>query len=87
MHLWLRSKWKKIYCNLDVRTGLRLRCDKEVAPEVRKVCIEFCKWLRTEYYFPIRVPIYMKATETKETGTWTLCNCNSFCLVWSDTSS
>ncbi len=27
------------------RTGLRLRCEKGVSPEVRTVYIKFCKWL------------------------------------------
>lgn len=29
------------------RTGLRLRCEKGVSPEVRMVYIKFCKWLPT----------------------------------------
>jgi hypothetical protein len=42
------------------RTGLRLRCERGVSPEVRMVCIKFCKWLRTQIDFPIRVVIYLK---------------------------
>ncbi|MCY9140812.1 hypothetical protein [Peribacillus frigoritolerans] len=42
------------------RTGLRLRCEAGVHPEVRRVCIQFCKWLRTQMEFPIRVVIYLK---------------------------
>ncbi len=42
------------------RTGLRIRCLKGVDPEVRRACIEFGKWLRQNYNFPIRVVIYLK---------------------------
>lgn len=61
MHLWTIRKWEKTYGNLKVRSGLRLKCDKDVDPEVKRACREFCKWLRKEYYFPIRVPIYVKS--------------------------
>ncbi|MEH7361295.1 MULTISPECIES: hypothetical protein [Priestia] len=42
------------------RAGLRLRSEPGVDPEVRIVCINFCKWLRTQMEFPIRVVIYLK---------------------------
>ncbi|AXI28736.1 hypothetical protein CIB87_06835 [Priestia megaterium] len=42
------------------RTGLRLRIEPGVDSEVRKACINFCKWLRTQMEFPIRVVIYLK---------------------------
>ena len=42
------------------RTGLRLRSEPGVDSEVRKACINFCKWLRTQMEFPIRVVIYLK---------------------------
>ncbi len=42
------------------RTGLRLRSEAGVHPEVRSVCIQFCKWLRTQMEFPVRVVIYLK---------------------------
>ncbi|MBB3070065.1 hypothetical protein FHS14_003060 [Paenibacillus baekrokdamisoli] len=29
-------------------------------PEVKRACLEFAKWLRTEYNFPIRVVVYLK---------------------------
>ena len=63
MHVWTLIKWEKTYVNSGVRTGLRLRCDKDVDPEVKRACKEFCNWLRENYYFPIRVPIYLKSTE------------------------
>jgi len=42
------------------RAGLRLRSEPRVDPEVRIACINFCKWLRTQMEFPIRVVIYLK---------------------------
>ncbi|MBU8688601.1 hypothetical protein KM918_14835 [Priestia megaterium] len=42
------------------RTGLRLRSEPGVDSEVRIACINFCKWLRTQMEFPIRVVIYLK---------------------------
>lgn len=31
--------------------------------EVKRACTDFGKWLRQEYYFPIRVVIYFKRSE------------------------
>ena len=61
MHIWTIEDWEK---NLDSienrRTGLRLRFDPVVDPEVRTAVKTFCVWLRREYYFPLRVPVYVK---------------------------
>ncbi len=42
------------------RNGLRLRSLKGVDPEVRRACLDFCKWLRKNIYFPVRIVIYLK---------------------------
>lgn len=42
------------------RTGLLLRYETGISPEVNMVCIKFCKWLRRQFDFPIRVVIYLK---------------------------
>jgi len=65
MHIWTIEKWEK---NFDIngenhRTGLRLKFDKEVDPEVKRACKEFCKWLRKEYFFPMRIPVYIKSSK------------------------
>ncbi len=60
MNLWLMNKWIKRYDTSRIRHGMRLRCDKNINPEVKRACKEFCKWLRTEYEFPVRIPIYLK---------------------------
>ena len=35
--------------------------DKDVDPEVRRACKDFAKWVRQEYYFPVRIPVYVKS--------------------------
>lgn len=62
MHIWCLEKWRQ-YLSPECRSGLRLRFDTSVDNEVRRACKEFAKWLRQEYYFPIRVPIYIKNSE------------------------
>jgi predicted ATPase len=42
------------------RQGLRIRCEQGVHPEVKRACLEFAKWLRKEFEFPIRVVVYLK---------------------------
>ena len=61
-HIWTIECWEK---NIDLenekhRTGLRLRFDKDVDPEVRRACKEFAAFLRKEYFFPIRVVVYIR---------------------------
>jgi hypothetical protein len=46
--------------NKEARTGIRIKSDPEVHSEVKRACIEFAKWLRKEFEFPIRVPVYLK---------------------------
>lgn len=67
MHIWTIEKWKLKYSDKEVRTGLRLRFDKDVDDEVKNSCKSFCKWVRKEFYFPIRVPIYVKSTYNLKT--------------------
>ena len=33
---------------------------REVIEATAAACLRFCAWLRTEYFFPIRIPIYFK---------------------------
>lgn len=44
--------------NSAVRTGIRI-CGARGHPEVRKSYIRFARWIRKEYDFPIRVPVYL----------------------------
>lgn len=63
-HIWAIEDWEK---NIDLdreghRTGLRLRFDKDIDDEVRRACKEFAVFLRREYFFPIRIIVYIKNT-------------------------
>ena len=63
LHLWTLNNWEKNYLNSEcVRTGIRLNFDKGVNLEVKRACKEFCKWARKSYYFPIRIPVYIKSS-------------------------
>lgn len=62
MDIWKCNNWQKIYENYEIRSGLRLKFDKNVDSEVRRACKEFCEWLRLEYKFPMRIPIYVKSS-------------------------
>lgn len=67
--LWVCDDWSK-YVDFSFvwhRDGMWLRFDKGVDPEVKRACKEFSKWLRTCYYFPIRVPVYIKSSEQVKT--------------------
>ena len=44
------------------RTGIRIRGARG-HPEVRVALIRFARWLRQEYEFPIRVPVYLFPSE------------------------
>lgn len=51
-----------MFLDSNCRKGVRLRFDKAVDKEVRRACKEYIFWLRTQYDFPIRIPIYFKAS-------------------------
>ncbi len=62
MHLWYSKDWEK-YVSLWKHgnlSGLRLRFDKDVDPNVRAFCTHFAKWLRHEFLFPVRLTVYIK---------------------------
>jgi len=64
MNIWGCNNWSKNNnFSSAKRTGLRLRFQKGTDAEVRRACLEFCNWIRKQYYFPIRVPIYVKSSE------------------------
>ena len=45
-----------------IRKGVRIRGARG-HPEVRRAFIRFARWLRKEYDFPIRVPVYLFPSE------------------------
>jgi hypothetical protein len=42
----------------SIRTGVRIRGARG-HPEVRAAFVRFARWLRHEYEFPVRVPVYL----------------------------
>ena len=42
------------------RTGLRMRYDKYLDPEVKTTFQELAGWIRARFYFPVRVTVYIK---------------------------
>ena len=64
MHLWQLEKWTKYYDSCDCRKGLRVHYEPPVNQEVKQAIHNFCLWLRREFYFPIRVNVYVKASDT-----------------------
>ena len=60
MNIWQCQNWKEIYDGYNIRSGLRLRFDRGVDEDVKIACKKYCKWLRKEYFFPLRIPIYVK---------------------------
>ena len=64
MHIWTIEDWEKVLDDDENRrTGLRFRYDADVDTEVKEACKRFAKWLRSEYYFPLRLPVYVKGKE------------------------
>lgn len=64
MNPWSAKNYRKIYDNSDVRTGIALRFEKGVHGDIKFLFTDFAKWLRKNYYFPIRVVVYVKKSET-----------------------
>jgi len=65
MDLWHSLAWKEnsqIINNPNRRTGLYMRFDKNVKGEIREMFLDVAKWLRRNYSFPIRVPVYVKSS-------------------------
>lgn len=66
LRLWRSTSWNTPLENTGPKTrkSLRFRFDNNVDQEVRRSCIEFGYWLRSEFCFPIRVTVYFKSKPT-----------------------
>ena len=64
-NVWNMTRWKNVLPreNAKHRSGLRLRFERNVDPELRRGCLEFAGWLREQYEFPMRIPVYIKAAK------------------------
>jgi len=63
MDIWTSERWKLYYSVREHRSGLYVDYEKTVDPNVKRAISEFVKWLRSEYVFPKRVRVYVKAKE------------------------
>ena len=63
--IWISKEWmnNQNICIPGRRTGLRLRIDKNVHPEVKAAYKQLANWIRERFLFPIRVPAYIKCSE------------------------
>ena len=63
----MRRLWECKDCSIRSEyvgeTGIKEYFDSKVNEEVRKACTQYIAWLRTQYDFPVRVPIYFKERE------------------------
>ena len=61
MNIWTIDNWHTVYKECSHRRGLRVRYEPNVDPEVKRAINDCVRWLRSEYVFPKRVRIYVKA--------------------------
>lgn len=63
-NIWKLSNWTGniIINNPECRKGLRLRFDKDIKSEVKDSFLGIARWLRSNYSFPMRVPVYVKSS-------------------------
>lgn len=62
MNPWKCKKYRKIYDD-SVRTGIYLRFEKGIDPRLRALFLDFARWLRIKYEFPLRVNVYIQNRE------------------------
>lgn len=58
--MWIEKKYKTEYDDCYVR-GLRLKFYDGITAYEREEIVKFCKWLRSNYFFPIRVNVFFVA--------------------------
>lgn len=61
MHIWTIENWEKYLDRIENRrTGLRFKYESSIDSELKREFKEFANWMKSEYYFPLRMPIYVK---------------------------
>ena len=62
MNIWYIDNWKKFsdLANGNCKKGLRLHFGKDIDQKARKYFMDFSKWIRREFAFPIRINVYVK---------------------------
>lgn len=62
--LWIKKTDRSSLPMLNgARHGLRIRSDRGVDADVKAAFHRLAIWLRSEYAFPVRVPVYLKKSE------------------------
>ncbi len=56
-------KWQDNIADEDCRKGIRIRFDGGVNPDMRKAYMDFTKWLRKNFYFPLRINVYVNSSK------------------------
>ena len=63
MHIWTIENWQKHLADeSNRRDGIRFRYDASIPGELKTEFLRFAKWLRREYYFPLRINVYVYNT-------------------------
>lgn len=62
-YLWILKEDKYEFENSAQASGLRLTFYNNISPQDKQLCLNFCKFLRKIFYFPIRVNITFVAQE------------------------
>ena len=59
--LWVSEEWKKNPALQSKRQpGLKMKYDKEIKQEVKRLFQRLAAWIRERFYFPIQVSVYVK---------------------------
>lgn len=66
-NIWYSARWKNYINEEKYKSGLQVHFPPQMANDVREDCKKFCRFLRKEYIFPIKVHIYMKLCEKVKT--------------------
>ena len=59
MHVWNMIKWRR-FVPQDYPSGLRMRIDRTVDPDLRACLMAFSVCLRKHYQFPMRMTVYVR---------------------------
>ena len=73
--IWMSKKWvKNPKINISGRrTGLRMRYENNVSPEIKNLFKEMASWIRQRFFFPVRVPVYIKSKRRIKSKDGDLC--------------
>ena len=72
--IWFCEKWKKNNSHVSSYGSIKLRFDKDVNTELKKMVSDYCSWLKAFFTFPVNVMIYIKTSKKirAKKGGWTL---------------